>query len=216
MASNDLEVKEKILLNFLTTDLGFSSSETKYHSKSDTVEEWKKAVLPLYENKDVILCKNFFLHHKRKKNIKFYAVAFENANVDLNTLSKSLQVGSGNLRFADNEELPNYLDVMPGSVTPLAFHILNEKVIEKRKEVGLPISETLLTNMKSMTIIVDYDILRKDTNNTLLFHPLHSCASTSITQREFEQFLRSSFGEEAFKQIIVYDFKEHKRVTDLL
>ena len=127
--SPSLEVREGQLLDFLRNYLHMKA-ETEYHDQSDTVEDWNKALHGRYVDSEQTrykLCKNFFLHHKMKKEQKFYGVALAETNVNMNNMSKNLGLGSGNLRFADNEELPMFLDILPGSVTPLAFHILHPR-----------------------------------------------------------------------------------------
>ena len=64
--------------------------------------------------------KNLFL--KNKKN-SFYLLTCEEADrIDLKTISKSL--GLGNVSFAKEEYLDQYLKIKPGSVSP--FALLND------------------------------------------------------------------------------------------
>lgn len=135
----------------------------------------------------------------------------------MNALSKNLGLGSGNLRFADSAELTNYLDILPGNVTPLAFHLLHPKVQEKRPDVLVSTEEnpSIVSNMKTLTIIVDAKILRKSKEFTtmLLFHPLHNCASTSMSQDEFIKYMKECLGEDAWMQVIVYDFETNAKLS---
>ena len=64
--------------------------------------------------------KNLFL--KNKKNKFFLLTCEENDKIDLKRISKSL--GLGNISFAKEEHLDQYLKIKPGSVSP--FALLNE------------------------------------------------------------------------------------------
>ena len=65
--------------------------------------------------------KNLFL--KNKKN-NFFLLSCEEADkIDLKKISKSLELG--NISFAKEEYLENYLKIKPGSVSP--FALLNDK-----------------------------------------------------------------------------------------
>ena len=211
--SPTLEVKEKILLNFLRNDLHIKA-ETEYHAPSDTVEDWVNALNGRYVDSEHVsykLCKNLFLHHKKQKHRKYYGVALAETKVDMNSMSKVLGLGSGNLRFADNEDLPLYLDIMPGSVTPLCFHILDESVQKVRPDL---VNAKVIENMKSLTIIMDAAMFNKSENleTVLLFHPLHNAASTGLTQLEFAKFMKHCLGDEAWSRVIVYDFSQNEVV----
>ena len=54
---------------------------------------------------DTMFCKNLFLHDKKKKNKLWLVVAAHDTAIDMKQLSKSLGVGSGNLRGADASKL---------------------------------------------------------------------------------------------------------------
>ena len=47
---------------------------------------------------DTMFCKNLFFHDKKKKNKLWLVVAAHDTAIDMKQLSKSLGVGSGNLR----------------------------------------------------------------------------------------------------------------------
>jgi Ala-tRNA(Pro) deacylase len=64
--------------------------------------------------------KNLFL--KNKKNKFFLLTCEETDKIDLKRISKSL--GLGNISFAKEEHLDQYLKIKPGSVSP--FALLNE------------------------------------------------------------------------------------------
>ncbi|KAF0978166.1 hypothetical protein FDP41_002681 [Naegleria fowleri] len=220
-SSFSLQEKEQILLNFLRNELQMKA-ETEYHGPSDTVDDWKRALNGRYSDTEQVnykLCKNFFLHHKKKKQQKFYGVALADTMVDMNSMSKQLGLGSGNLRFADPEDLTSFLDIQPGHVTPLCFHVLHPSVQKQRPDIlrkGSDDSPSVVENMKTLTIIIDAALLRKNSNASstmLLFHPLHNSASTAMSQEEFVKFMKSCFGEEAWKQFIVYDFENKTKLS---
>jgi len=65
--------------------------------------------------------KNLFL--KNKKNNFFLISCEENEKIDLKNISKSLELG--NVSFAKEEYLDQYLKIKPGSVSP--FALLNDE-----------------------------------------------------------------------------------------
>tara|TARA_A100001011_G_C13724936_1_gene601123 strand:- start:18 stop:536 length:519 start_codon:yes stop_codon:yes gene_type:complete len=65
--------------------------------------------------------KNLFL--KNKKNLLFLLTCEETDRIDLKKISKSLNLG--NISFAKEEYLDQYLKIKPGSVSP--FALLNDK-----------------------------------------------------------------------------------------
>jgi len=65
--------------------------------------------------------KNLFL--KNKKNLLFLLTCEETDKIDLKKISKSLNLG--NISFAKEEYLDQYLKIKPGSVSP--FALLNDK-----------------------------------------------------------------------------------------
>ena len=65
--------------------------------------------------------KNLFL--KNKKNNFFLISCEENENIDLKKISKSLHLG--NISFAKEKYLNEYLGIKPGSVSP--FALLNDR-----------------------------------------------------------------------------------------
>lgn len=64
--------------------------------------------------------KNLFLRDKKKKTFWLVTV-LHNRQVNLNELGKKLGVGSGNLRFADENAMLEKLKVGQGCATPLAL-----------------------------------------------------------------------------------------------
>ena len=90
--------------------------EVHKHDALFTVEDSKK----LRGKIDGAHSKNLFL--KNKKN-EFFLLSFEEADkIDLKKISKSLELG--NVSFAKQEYLEQYLKIKPGSVSP--FALLND------------------------------------------------------------------------------------------
>ena len=86
------------------------------HNALFTVEDSKK----LRGEIDGAHSKNLFL--KNKKN-EFFLISCEEADkIDLKKISKSLKLG--NISFAKQEYLEQYLKIKPGSVSP--FALLND------------------------------------------------------------------------------------------
>ena len=91
--------------------------EVHKHDPLFTVEESKK----LRGKIDGAHSKNLFL--KNKKNEFFLLSCEEGDKIDLKKISKSL--GLGNVSFAKQKYLEQYLKIKPGSVSP--FALLNDK-----------------------------------------------------------------------------------------
>ena len=105
--------------------------------------------------------KNLFL--KNKKN-KFYLFSCEEfSNINLKTISKSLDLG--NISFAKKEYLINLLGISPGSVTP--FALLNNK----ENNIDFYLEDKMLES--------EY----------INFHPLTNKATVTIKSREFIGFM---------------------------
>jgi len=115
------------------------------------------------------MCKNLFLKDK-KKNSLWLVVAHKDTNVDMKKLTKNLGFQSGTLRFAAEEILQKTLGVSQGSVTPLA--LLNDR----EKHI--------------VHVIID-ELLLKDDNQELLFHPLSNDYTTELTAGELKLLLKN-------------------------
>ena len=90
--------------------------EVHQHDALFTVEDSKK----LRGKMNGAHSKNLFL--KNKKNEFFLLSCEESDKIDLKKISKSLQLG--NVSFAKQEYLEQYLKIKPGSVSP--FALLND------------------------------------------------------------------------------------------
>ena len=105
--------------------------------------------------------KNLFL--KNKKNEFFLITCNENASVELKKLGKSLNLG--NLSFAKEKKLKEYLGVLPGSVTP--FGLLND---EQHK-------------------VIFYIDSRLFNENKINFHPLINTSTITLKTNDFINFM---------------------------
>ena len=105
--------------------------------------------------------KNLFL--KNKKNNFFLISCEENENIDLKKISKSLQLG--NISFAKEKYLDQYLGIKPGSVSP--FALLNDT--ENKVDFYL---ETKLFDLQMIN-----------------FHPLINTVTITIETSMFIKFM---------------------------
>ena len=127
------------------------------HDALFTVEDSKK----LRGKIDGAHSKNLFL--KNKKN-KFFLLTCEEADkVDLKRVSKSL--GLGNISFAKEEYLDQYLKIKPGSVSP--FALLNDK----SGRVDFYLEQTLYES------------------KFINFHPLINTLTVTIETKKFIEFM---------------------------
>ncbi len=107
--------------------------------------------------------KNLFIREKKKKRL-FLVVACDDTKIDLNWLSKRLNVGR--FSFGKPERLQEVLGVTPGSVTP--FALIND-------------TERLVTPIYDERML-GYDVLN--------FHPLVNSMTTAIGREDFLTFTR--------------------------
>ena len=131
--------------------------DVHHHDPLFTVEDSKKLRGKIFGAHT----KNLFL--KNKKN-SFYLLTCEEADrIDLKKISKSL--GLGNVSFAKENYLDQYLKIKPGSVSP--FALLNDE----SEQVGFYLEQTLYES--------------KFVN----FHPLINTLTITIETREFLEFM---------------------------
>ena len=121
--------------------------------------------------------KNLFL--KNKKNLFFLLSCEEGERIDLKKISKSLELG--NISFAKEEYLDQYLGINPGSVSP--FALLNDK----SGQVSFYLEQTLYES--------------KFVN----FHPLINTLTITIETYKFIEFMI-----ENNKKIHIFSSKEGK------
>ena len=120
--------------------------------------------------------KNLFLKNKKKEYFLFSCE--EKQSVDIKKLSKSLVLG--NLSFAKEVALKEYLNITPGSVTP--FGLLND--IENK-----------------VNFFLDNNLTQDDQIN---FHPLENTATITMQVKDFINFLL-----ENKKKVNIFDFKSY-------
>jgi len=101
--------------------------------------------------------KNLFL--KDQKNLHFLVSTTEDKRVDLKALSQA--VDCGRFSFCKPEELMEYLQLTPGSVTPFGL------MFDKQKKVSF---------------ILDQDFLKAD---LVIFHPLRNDMNVTLKPQVF-------------------------------
>ncbi len=123
--------------------------------------------------------KNLFL--KNKKNQFYLFSCLENTRIDLKKISKSLN--AGNISFANEKYLYEYLGVSPGSVTP--FGLLNDK-------------------KNCVFFYLDKDFLNEKIVN---FHPLTNTSTLSLEINDFIKFLTKNN-----KKVNIFDFNKYSPI----
>lgn len=134
--------------------------KTFEHEPAFTVEQSKhlKADIP------GVHTKNLFLRSKKRAEY-ILIVLIGDDRLDLKQFSKEQGYSSGDLSFASDERLMQYLGVEPGHVTP--FALINEA-------------------SKEVNVILDYEMMQGELLN---FHPLINSKTSSITRADFLKFL---------------------------
>ena len=105
--------------------------------------------------------KNLFL--KNKKNEFFLLTCEESDKIDLKKISKSLELG--NISFAKEEYLDQYLKIKPGSVSP--FALLNDK-------------------SEKVVFYLEQNLYESKFVN---FHPLINTLTITIETKQFIEFM---------------------------
>ncbi len=130
------------------------------HPEVFTVE----AMMPYLKDVQGVVSKNLFL--KDKKKGLYLLSARHDSNVNLNELSKQIKAPGGGLRFASEEILYEVLGVKQGCVT--AFALINDTA-------------------QKVKFLVDANMLA---SQKVVFHPLVNTASTGISCKDFEKFVK--------------------------
>ncbi len=111
---------------------------------------------------DGVGVKTLFLRDNKKKN--FYLVAIEDSKkIDLTNFSEV--VGKKKISFASEENLDQYLQVKPGSISPMA--LINDKE-------------------KKIKFYIDEDLIKAD---KVAVHPNLNTATIILKQTEFQKYL---------------------------
>ena len=107
--------------------------------------------------------KNLFL--RNNKGSRHYLVVLEETKTaDLKALST--QLDAGKLSFASERRLMEHLGLEAGSVSP--FGLIND-------------------SQKAVTVVIDRDLSR---NGLVNFHPNVNTATITVTNQDFEKFLK--------------------------
>ncbi|XP_053793560.1 prolyl-tRNA synthetase associated domain-containing protein 1-like [Vidua chalybeata] len=112
--------------------------------------------------------KNLFLKDKKKKGFWLVTV-LHNRQINLNELGKKLGVGSGNLRFADENAMLEKLKVGQGCAMPLA----------------------LFCDQGDVRLVLDAALLQRG-HEKVYFHPMTNSATMGLSPDDFLKFVRST------------------------
>ncbi|XP_053731268.1 prolyl-tRNA synthetase associated domain-containing protein 1-like isoform X1 [Synchiropus splendidus] len=130
-----------------------------------TVEE----MMPHLQDVSGVVAKNLFLKDKKKKTL-FLVSTVHSCQVDLNQLAKSLGVGGGNLRFADESLMLEKLKVGQGCATALAL------LFDKDLSVQLVLDRALVEGPHPL----------------VFFHPMTNTASLGLHPQDLLRFLEET------------------------
>ncbi|KAM4770710.1 prolyl-tRNA synthetase associated domain-containing protein 1 [Rhinophrynus dorsalis] len=134
------------------------------HPEVFTVEE----MMPHVQHLKGAHSKNLFLKDKKKKSLWLVTVLHDR-QVNLNDLAKKLNVGSGNLRFADEASMLEKLKVGQGCATPLS----------------------LFCDQGDVKFVLDAQFLEGG-HERVYFHPMTNSATMGLTPSEFMTFLKKT------------------------
>ncbi|XP_019329972.1 PREDICTED: prolyl-tRNA synthetase associated domain-containing protein 1 [Aptenodytes forsteri] len=140
------------------------SHDTDYIFQVFTVEE----MMPHVQHMKGGHSKNLFLKDKKKKGFWLVTV-LHNRQINLNDLAKKLGVGSGNLRFADENAMLEKLKVGQGCATPLA----------------------LFCDQGEVRFVLDAGFLEGG-HEKVYFHPMTNSATMGLSPDDFLKFVRST------------------------
>ncbi|XP_028983230.1 prolyl-tRNA synthetase associated domain-containing protein 1-like [Betta splendens] len=135
------------------------------HPPVFTVEE----MMPHLQEVNGAVTKNLFLKDKKKKGLWLVSTRHDR-QVNLNDLAKKLGVGSGNLRFADEEAMLEKLKVGQGCATALAL---------------------LFDTDHSVKFVLDRDLVEGG-YEMLFFHPMTNAASMGLPPDDLLLFLKET------------------------
>lgn len=132
--------------------------EVVEHEPVHTMEDMDRLGLPAKGT----LCKNLFLRDAKGKR-HFLVTCDEKKTVDLKSLGRAL--GAGNLSFASEERLEQYLGLKQGSVSP--FGLMNDAD-------------------HAVEFFIDKDLGRC---KSLGIHPLENTATVFLSFKDLDKFL---------------------------
>ncbi|XP_032041728.1 prolyl-tRNA synthetase associated domain-containing protein 1-like [Aythya fuligula] len=137
---------------------------TAEHPQVFTVEE----MMPHVQHLKGGHSKNLFLRDKKKKGFWLVTVLHDR-QINLNELAKKLGVGSGNLRFADENAMLEKLKVGQGCATPLA----------------------LFCDQGDVKFVLDAGFLEGG-HEKVYFHPMTNSATMGLSPEDFMKFVKST------------------------
>ena len=132
--------------------------EVVEHEPVHTMEDMDRLGLP----EKGTLCKNLFLRDSKGKR-HFLVTCDEKKKVDLKSLGRAL--GAGNLSFASEERLEQYLGLKQGSVSP--FGLMND-------------------TDHAVEFFIDKDL---SSCKSLGIHPLENTATVFLSFKDLDKFL---------------------------
>ncbi|OXB76124.1 UNVERIFIED_CONTAM: hypothetical protein H355_005335 [Colinus virginianus] len=145
-------------------DLGIAVVTTE-HPEVFTVEE----MMPHVRHMKGGHSKNLFLRDKKKKGFWLVTVLHDR-EVNLNQLAKKLGLGSGNLRFADENAMLEKLRVGQGCATPLAL---------------------FCDQPGDVRFVLDAAFLEGG-HEKVYFHPMTNAATVGLSPEDFLKFVKST------------------------
>ncbi|NXF75211.1 PRXD1 protein, partial [Sclerurus mexicanus] len=140
------------------------AADTAEHPQVLTVEE----MMPHVQHMKGAHTKNLFLKDKKKKGFWLVTV-LHNRQVNLNELAKRLGLGSGSLRFAEENAMLEKLKVGQGCATPLA----------------------LFCDQGDVRLVLDAALLEGG-HHKVYFHPMTNSATMGLSPDDFLKFVRST------------------------
>ncbi|XP_003963815.1 prolyl-tRNA synthetase associated domain-containing protein 1-like [Takifugu rubripes] len=135
------------------------------HPPVFTVEE----MMPYLQEVNGAITKNLFLKDKKKKSLWLVSVRHDR-QVNLNDLSKKLNSGSCNLRFADEAIMLEKLKVGQGCATALAL---------------------LFDKDQSVRLVLDQDLVQGG-HDHVYFHPMTNAATMGLRPEDLMCFLKET------------------------
>ncbi|NXC25203.1 PRXD1 protein, partial [Campylorhamphus procurvoides] len=140
------------------------ATDTAEHPQVFTVEE----MMPHVQHMKGAHTKNLFLKDKKKKGFWLVTVLHDR-QVNLNELAKKLGLGSGNLRFAEENAMLEKLQVGQGCATPLA----------------------LFCDQGDVRLVLDAALFQGG-HPKVYFHPMTNSATMGLSPDDFLKFVRST------------------------
>ena len=129
------------------------------HERADNMEACNEIDAVL----GVVICKNLFLCNRQKT--KFYLLMMPGDKV-FKTKDISSQIGSARLSFAGAEEMEQFLDITPGSVSVMG--LMNDKDNRVQLLMDKPVAESELLGCHPCVNTASLRMKTKDVMDTFL------------------------------------------------